>query len=91
MGEIEHMDRALKRTVRLCQAITRNMDSLIVIKEALALDDTTFASQVFHEIDFKDQRLLMSAPTKGGPFTTQERGIMRGLWEVSAEDMDYVS
>ena len=85
-GELLHLERRLKRTVRLCKAIYQNNEYISLVKEAIESDDLTYASQLFHELELEDQKLLMTAPLYGGPFTTIERGIMRGLWDVRAED-----
>jgi hypothetical protein len=86
MSREAHLEGTLKRTVRLCQAITRNMDDIACIKTALKAEDLTFARQLLNELDTEDQKLLMIAPTKGGCFTTEERKTLRGLWDITSED-----
>lgn len=89
-GEVSLLNKQLKRTVRLCKAIYANAEYIVSIKDALNGDDLVYAGQLFHELDFEDQRLLMMAPSKGGPFTTKERGILRDVWEVSPDDLEGV-
>ncbi len=45
--EVEKLRWRLKRSVNLCKAITRNMESILAIKEALK-NDLPYASQLLH-------------------------------------------
>ena len=90
MGETELLQHTIKRTVSLCKAITANMDTITCIKAAILAEDTTLADQLFHELEPIEQKLLLIAPTKGGPFTTAERGILRGLWRITPDEWDNI-
>ncbi|MBT8448359.1 MAG: hypothetical protein KJO69_01630, partial [Gammaproteobacteria bacterium] len=58
------------------------------IKDYLSAEALTGAQELFEEIPYDIQKLLMTAPTKGGVFTTQERETMKSLWKVTEEDMN---
>ena len=86
-GQAKHFEQAYKRTVRLCKAIYDNYDYIVQIKDCLNTGDLTGASQLFHELSIEDQKLLLIAPTFGGPFMTGERGILKNLWEIKADEL----
>ena len=58
-------------------AIDEHQDSISVIKESLARDDLHGAAEAWYELDDETKRALWVAPSKGGPFTTQERQTMQ--------------
>jgi hypothetical protein len=51
--------------------------SITVIKEALAEGDLFSAAEAWFELSEEEKHGLWVAPTKGGPFTTQERDTMK--------------
>lgn len=79
--EIDILNDKLKRTVRLCKAIMENMPSIECIKLALSNDCELEASEAWNELDEHTQNLLITAPTFGGPFTTNERAKLTELWD----------
>jgi len=62
----------------LCQrAIELNEDSVQAIKEGIDAGDYVKAAEAWYELDQDTMRALWIAPSKGGPFTTKQREIMR--------------
>jgi|19_taG_2_1085344.scaffolds.fasta_scaffold43813_2 deoxycytidylate deaminase len=60
------------------EAVKRNFESLVFIREQIALDNYEEAREAYAEIDGKDQEALWVAPSKGGFFTTEERAVING-------------
>ena len=81
-------EKKFKRTVSLCRAIWEYCDYIQLIKGELDAGDVTGASQLWHELDYPVQKLLITAPRFGGPFTTAEVKQIKELWEISVEDME---
>ena len=77
-----------KNCIKLCKAIMDNYYSIDGIKFWLASDNQLAASECWNELDPEVQKLLITAPRYGGPFTTEERAKIRDLWEVSIDDLD---
>jgi len=65
------------RQVWLLNVILNNWDSLLAIKQALAVGERSVAQEAFGELPESVQRGLWVAPSKGGPFTTDERLKLR--------------
>lgn len=53
------------------------MDSLVCVREALAVNDYSTAKEALNEIDRDALVVLWKAPSKGGWFTTEERAKMK--------------
>jgi hypothetical protein len=87
-SELRNTTNALYRSMACTKAILRNLDEVAGIKQALKYDDESTASELWDEIDMKDQEDLMLAPTKGGTFTTKERAIITSFWRVSVAEME---
>jgi hypothetical protein len=51
--------------------------SIVVIKEAIENGYLDVAAEAWFELSEEEKQGLWVAPTKGGPFTTQEREIMK--------------
>lgn len=51
--------------------------SINTIKEALNNDDLSTAAEAWFELDDESKRALWVAPTKGGPFSTKEREVIK--------------
>jgi len=85
--EAEYWKGRFNGSVRLCKAIVEYYDYIDQIKELISLDDLTGASQLFDELSYQTQKVLMAAPLHGGPFTTKERGLLKSVWKVSLEDL----
>jgi len=58
------------------------------IKDALKAGDFIGAGQLWNELDYKVQNYLFTAPTYGGPFTTEERAKIKELWEITADELE---
>ena len=86
--EVALLKSQLKRTQVLCKTIYKYYDYVYEIKDYIAQERLEGAREAFAELDYPVQKLLMIAPTKGGPFTTQERAIMKTLWSVTVEDLE---
>lgn len=61
----------------LQDAIERNRETIEAIKEGIATDNLSMASEAWYELDDEEKKAIWVAPTKGGPFTTKEREIMK--------------
>jgi len=85
--EVTQLKGKLKRTVRLCKAIYQYRDYIVDIKDYLAKEDDLGASEDWNELDYEVQKLLITAPLFGGPFTTAEVKKIRELWEISADEL----
>ena len=77
-----------KRTVRLCKAIKSYWPYIEEIQMRLEQEDDCAASQLWNELDYPIQKLLITAPLYGGPFTTAEVMKIRSLWEISTDDLE---
>ena len=66
-----------KRCAECMQATLDHIDSVMAIKEALATGDLEKAAEAWSELTNDVKIALWLAPTKGGPFTTREREIMK--------------
>ena len=86
--EALHWKGKFERTVSLCRAIWEHCDYIELIKAELTAGDLTGASQLWHELDYPVQKLLITAPRFGGPFTTEERKKIKELWEISIDDLE---
>ena len=84
--EAAHYKRKYERTVKLCKAILENKESIEEIKYGLC-DDESYASECWNELDYPVQKLLITAPRFGGPFTTAEVKKIKELWEISVDDL----
>ena len=86
--EVSHWKGKFKRTVSLCKAIWEYCDYVELIKGELAAEDDMGASELWNELEYPVQKLLITAPLYGGPFTTEEVKKIKQLWEISVEDME---
>ena len=72
-----------ERYIRLCHAITELALSILTIKANLGVSDPPdavaleVAAEVWYELSKEEKKSIWVAPTKGGPFTTREREIMK--------------
>ena len=53
------------------------MPSVKAIKDGIAINDFSTASEAWQELTDTEKQLLWVAPSKGGVFTTQERATMK--------------
>jgi hypothetical protein len=59
------------------QACAENMDSIRAIRDGIANDDLSSASEAWFELTDAAKKALWLAPTKGGWFTTKEREVIK--------------
>lgn len=59
------------------EAIEANKASIDAIKNGIQSGDLSTASEAWFELDESIKKALWVAPSKGGPFTTQEREVMK--------------
>jgi hypothetical protein len=85
--EVAHWKNKYKRCVRLCKAIMDNINSVLYIKDCFDREDNLGASEAWNELEPEVQKLLITAPTYGGPFTTEERAKVKDIWEVTADNL----
>jgi len=69
----EQDDRAKK----LKAAIAEHQTSIDTIKQGIESGDLSTASEAWCELTQEEKTSIWAAPSKGGPFTTQEREIMK--------------
>ena len=86
--EVAHWKGKYERTVMLCKAIWGERSSIAWIKDYLDAGDDLGASETWNELDYPVQKLLITAPRFGGPFTTAEVKKIKELWEVTIEDIE---
>ena len=86
--EAQHWKRKYERTVRLCKAINEEVATIEGIKWLLQQGDDLGASQEWNELDYPVQKLLITAPLYGGPFTTAEVKKIKELWDISTDDLE---
>ncbi len=86
--EVATLKRQLKRTQMLCKVIYEHYAYIYDIKEYIKQEQFVGAQELFDELEYDIQQMLMTAPSKGGAFTTDERAIMKGLWRVTIEDIE---
>lgn len=65
------------RDKMLVAAITKHQDSIDAIKQGIKDDDIIAAAEAWFELSKDEMSSLWVAPSKGGPFTTKEREIMK--------------
>lgn len=61
----------------LQKAIKEYGDTIRAIKTGIAEDNYSMAAEAWWELTQDEQKILWTAPSKGGPFTTEERKIMK--------------
>ena len=86
--EVSLLKAKLKRAEDVCRAILFNIGYIEEIKEYIALEELTGAEELWNELEYPVQKLLITAPRFGGPFTTEERAIIRGFWKITEKDLN---
>ena len=87
--EAAHWKGKYERSIDLCKAIWEYHYYIEEIKLMLK-NDPVGAAQMWNELDYQVQKLLITAPLYGGPFTTEERARVKELWEISTDDIEGV-
>lgn len=65
------------RRIRCQETVEAHQESVDAIREGIDSGDYLKAAEAWYELDQDTMRALWVAPTKGGPFTTKQREIMR--------------
>ena len=76
--ELEAKETAVTFYKTHAEAVKANFESLVFIREQIALGNYEEAREAYAEIEGKDQEALWVAPSKGGFFTTEERAVING-------------
>jgi hypothetical protein len=58
-------------------AVVKFADTIKTVKDALKAGEFQIASRTWYALPERDQRLLWFAPKNGGPFTTEERKLIK--------------
>lgn len=61
------------------QKVWEHWDSIVAIKQHLAVDELPAAAEAWREIGHDDMIKLWKAPTKGGIFTIKERELLKQI------------
>ena len=85
--EVSLLKAKLKRAENVSRAIWAYRDYIEEIKQFISLEELTGASELWNELEYDIQTKLYQAPLHGGPFTTQERAIIRGFWKIEESDL----
>jgi hypothetical protein len=75
--EQEEKQESIKVEVQYQATVDKHLDSLVAIRDALAIEDYSTAKEAWRELDQDVQVALWKAPSKGGWFTTKERSQMQ--------------
>jgi len=71
-------DKGHEDKLKACiQGIMSSLESLLYIREGIRDDDFRKAAEGWFELDDEIKKALWIAPTKGGPFTKEERDIIK--------------
>lgn len=76
-----------KKFAHLMKTTLDNVDSVMTIKQAIKENDLTVAIEAWLELDDTTKGILWVATTKGGPFSTEERSIMKSNEWVETRNM----
>ena len=76
LGEGISITDIYRRFTKLMAATFEHIDSILAIKEYLVTDKLELAAEAWGELGNEGRMSLNVAPTKGGPFTVEERKIM---------------
>ena len=58
-------------------AVRELLETIVVIKDGIRDNELSGAAEAWFELTEEEKRALWIAPTKGGIFTTHERGVMK--------------
>jgi len=65
------------RRDKCAEAVEANQESVDAIRDGIDSGDLVKAAEAWYELDQDAMRALWVAPSKGGPFTTKQREVMR--------------
>lgn len=77
LGDGVSVQDLYRKYTALTAAIFEHYDSIMAIKSAVADKNLDLLAEAYSELDRDTIMTLWVAPTKGGPFTTEERKIMK--------------
>jgi hypothetical protein len=66
-----------RRFVGITTNILKYYDAIMLIKDSIAKEDYAPGAETWYQIPDEDKRSLWAAPTKGGPFTREERLVIK--------------
>lgn len=66
-----------EKAARLSQAVAALQGSIAAIKEGIETGNLSKAAEAWYELTQAEQESIWVAPTKGGPFTTKEREVIK--------------
>lgn len=66
-----------RRFAFLMSVVLQHYDAVMLIKDAIAKNDYATGAETWFQLDDETKMALWVAPTKGGPFTTDEREVMK--------------
>lgn len=61
----------------LMSAVLQHYDAIALIKDSIAKSDYAPGAETWYQLSDEVKQQLWVAPTKGGPFTTEEREVMK--------------
>lgn len=67
----------LQRTAELEAAKKKHADTITAIKDGITEGNLSIAAEAWFELDNEEKKSIWVAPSKGGPFSTEERKIMQ--------------
>lgn len=73
----EERKAAYERAIKLTAAIMDHYESIMLIKNDIASSSLETAAEAWFELEDSEKASLWVAPTKGGPFTTKEREVIK--------------
>lgn len=77
-AEAERQQRVeLERQQRLMDAVHEHQSTITAIKQGIATGDYGSACEAWCELTDDQKQSIWVAPSKGGPFTTEERKVMQ--------------
>lgn len=71
----EKAEKAARRS--LTDAVLKHADTIRAVKEGIETGNLSMAAEAWAELSQKDMDSIWVAPTKGGPFTTREREVIK--------------
>ena len=86
--EAAHWKKKYERTVKLCKVIWIQRHMISTIQHLMEDDEEEMAMEFWDSLEYETQKLLITAPRFGGPFTTQERAKIKELWEITSDDIE---
>jgi len=77
LGDGVSLQDVYRRQAKLTKTIMEYYPSIMAIKDAIALKEYAKGAEAWFELSDEVKMALWVAPTKGGPFTTEERDVMK--------------